>query len=73
MSPDDATARNRYFLIALARIVPSLGAVLGVVLLARAPDFTTRLLGFTIVLAALSVMATLPRALVQRWKTPPLP
>lgn len=62
---------KRYYLITLARLVPSLGAVLGVVLLGRAADVTTRLLGFTIVLASLSVIATLPRALAQRWKTPP--
>jgi hypothetical protein len=71
MTPDERVAMQRYYLITFARIVPSFGAVLGVVLMGRAADFTTRLLGFTIVLAALSVIATLPRALAQRWKTPP--
>ena len=70
MSPDERLAMRRYYLITLARIVPSFGAVLGVVLMGRATDFATQLLGFCIVLAALSVIATLPRALVQRWKTP---
>ena len=71
MTSPDATARNRYLIIATARIVASLGAILGVILLARAEDWPTKGLGVAIVLAALYMVATVPRALAHRWRTPP--
>ena len=71
MTNPDATARNRYLIIAATRIIASLGAILGVILLARAQDWPTKGLGVAIVLAALSMVATVPRALAHRWRTPP--
>lgn len=71
MTSPDATARNRYLLIAATRIVGALGAVLGVLLLARAHDWPTKGLGIAIVLAALYMVATVPAALAHRWRTPP--
>ena len=71
MTSPDATARNRYLIIATTRIVASLGAILGVILLARAQDWPTKGLGVAIVLAALYMVATVPRALAHRWRTPP--
>ena len=71
MTSPDATARNRYLIIAATRIVASLGAILGVILLARAEDWPTKGLGVAIVLAALYMVATVPRALAHRWRTPP--
>jgi uncharacterized membrane protein YfcA len=71
MTNPDATARNRYLIIATTRIVASLGAILGVLLLARAQDWPTKALGVAIVLAALYMVATVPRALAHRWRTPP--
>jgi type IV secretory pathway TrbD component len=71
MTSPDATARNRYLLIAATRIVASLGAILGVILLARAEDWPTKGLGVAIVIAALYMVATVPRALAHRWRTPP--
>ncbi len=71
MTSPDATARNRYLLIAATRIVASLGAILGVILLARAHDWPTKGLGVAIVLAALYMVATVPAALAHRWRTPP--
>ncbi|MDH7971427.1 hypothetical protein QH494_04475 [Sphingomonas sp. AR_OL41] len=73
MSSPDSTARNRYLLIAGSRIIGSLGAILGIILLARAQDWPTKGLGVAIVLAALYMVATVPAALAHRWRTPPQP
>lgn len=64
-------ARRRWLTIVLVRLAASLGAVLGIVLLARADDGGPRVLGVAIVLAALYMMATVPRALARRWRSPP--
>ncbi|WP_033923212.1 hypothetical protein [Sphingomonas sp. 37zxx] len=66
-------AMTRYFLMVAARIVPVAGALFGLVLLGRAVTTPDRILGLAIVLAAIFVMATLPRALARRWRTPPAP
>ncbi|GAA0735550.1 hypothetical protein [Sphingomonas japonica] len=72
MTPDpDVLARNRWFLIVLARMVPVAGALFGIVLLGRAITLPDRILGVAIVLSALVVMAVLPRHLAHRWRTPP--
>jgi predicted anti-sigma-YlaC factor YlaD len=73
VSSPETTARNRYLLIAGSRIVGSLGAILGIILLARAQDWPTKGLGVAIVLAALYMVATVPAALAHRWRTPPQP
>jgi predicted anti-sigma-YlaC factor YlaD len=73
VSSPETTARNRYLLIAGSRIVGSLGAILGIILLARAQDWPTKVLGVAIVLAALYMVATVPAALAHRWRTPPQP
>ena len=71
MTSPDGTARYRYLTIAAARIIGSLGAILGIILLARAHDWPTKGLGIAIVLAALYMVATVPAALALRWRTPP--
>lgn len=71
MTDADATARNRWLAITLTRLAGSAGAVLGVILLARAPTIGPKLLGFAIVLSALAMMAIVPRSLAHRWRTPP--
>lgn len=63
-------ARARWAAIVGVRMAGTLGAVLGVVLLARADDLPRRVLGIAIVLAALWMIATVPRALAHRWRTP---
>lgn len=71
MSGDDAKARNRYFTLVAVRLIGAAGAVFGLVLLGRAIDLPTRLLGVAIVLSALAMMALVPRSLAARWRTPP--
>jgi hypothetical protein len=73
MTDADTTARNRWLLITVARIAGSAGAVLGVILMARAPTIGPKLLGGAIVLSALAMVAIVPRSLAQRWRTPPAP
>lgn len=66
-------AIGRYYLMVLARIVPVAGALFGLVMLGRAAQLREQLLALGVVIAALWVMATLPRALARRWRTPPSP
>lgn len=63
-------ARNRWLMMVLVRLAGSIGAVLGVVLLGKAEDAPTKVLGVAIVLAALYMIATVPRALARKWRTP---
>lgn len=63
-------ALRRWATIAAVRLAGTFGAVLGVVLLGRASDTGTKLLALAIVAAALWMIATVPRALARRWRTP---
>lgn len=67
----DDPARNRWLALVLVRLAGSVGAVFGVVLLGKATDTATQALGVAIVLAALFMIATVPRALARKWRTPP--
>lgn len=72
--PDPAPrdpAIARYYLIVAARMLGVAGAVLGLVIAARAADTALIVLGIALVLASLWVMAVLPLALARRWRTPP--
>ena len=62
-------AFSRWLAMAGVRLAGAFGAVLGVVLLARADAWPTRALGVAIVLAALWVGATVPLALARRWRS----
>ncbi|MFD1788233.1 hypothetical protein ACFSC3_11680 [Sphingomonas floccifaciens] len=66
---EDTQARNRWFAIVATRLAATAGAVLGLLLLARATDWPTKVLGVAIVLAALYMMAVVPRALAHRWRS----
>ena len=46
-----------------------MGAVLGVLLIARAGTWPPKVLGVVIVLAALYMIAVVPRALAHRWRS----
>lgn len=65
------TARGRWLVLSLSRLVAAAGAVFGVVLLGRAATLPPKLLGLAITVSALVVMAIVPRHLAQRWRTPP--
>lgn len=73
MTEADRVARNRYFLMTAARLASAAGAVFGIVLIGRADTLEPKILGVAIVVSALIVMAVVPRALAQRWRTPPAP
>lgn len=62
-------ARSRWFILVLARLATAAAAVLGIVLLARAGDVVTKVLGGAVLLTALWSMAVLPRALARRWRS----
>ena len=62
--------RRRWLAIVLARVAGSAGSVFGLVLIGRAPTLGPQLLGVAIVLSGLLVVATVPRALAHRWRTP---
>lgn len=68
---DDALARRRWLTLVLIRLVGAADAVFGLVLIGRATELVPKLLGVAIVLSALLLIAILPRALAQRWRTPP--
>jgi hypothetical protein len=65
----ESQARTRWFVMVATRLAATAGAVLGLILLARAVDWPTRMLGVGIVLAALYVMAVVPTALAHRWRS----
>lgn len=66
-------ARGRWLAIVGVRLAGSVGALFGLVLVGRAPTIGPQLLGCAIVLSALLMIAVVPRALANRWRTPPAP
>lgn len=68
MKPD-TLARNRWLVLVAIRIVTAMGAVFGLIVVARAPDTAMRVLGAAIVLSALYAMAVVPRGLTARWRS----
>lgn len=69
MTPEDALARRRYLTMTVARIAGAGGAVFGIVILARAAEWPEKLIGGGLTLAALWMMAVVPRALARRWRS----
>jgi len=65
----DTQARNRWFAIVGVRLAATAGAVLGLVLVARAEDWPTKAIGVALVLASLYLMAVIPLALAHRWRS----
>ena len=62
-------ARTRWLLIVGVRLLGAAGALMGVVLLARAPTWGTKLLGVAIVLSAMWMSASVAGALAHRWRS----
>ncbi|RYY36815.1 MAG: hypothetical protein EOP59_14270 [Sphingomonadales bacterium] len=71
---DDAErlARKRYYAMQAVNIVGCGGAVLGLLIAGRSVTTFHSMLGGTLILASLYVMAVVPRAMAKRWKTPDL-
>ncbi len=63
-------AHPRWMMLSAVRVVGSFGAILGVVLVGRAETTAPKLLGIAILLSALWMLATVPRALAARWRSP---
>ncbi|MGJ3629127.1 HAD-IA family hydrolase [Sphingomonas sp. MMS24-JH45] len=63
-------AFGRWAMMAGVRIAVAIGGAFGVVLMGRSHDLTGRLIGAGIVVAALWMIATVPRALAHRWRSP---
>lgn len=62
-------SRNRWLLLNGVRLVAIAGALLGVILIARAHTTGPKVLGAALVLAALYFMATVTGALAHRWRS----
>ena len=60
----------RWAALAGVRLAATFGAILGIVLLGRAETTAPRVLAVAIVLSALWMLATVPRALARRWRSP---
>lgn len=71
MTGPDATARSRYFALVGTRLAGVAGALLGLILIARAETVVPKVIGTALVLSALLLIAIVPRALARRWRTPP--
>ncbi|HEX8389181.1 MAG TPA: hypothetical protein VF636_09200 [Sphingomonas sp.] len=71
MNDPDALARRRYYSMMSVELLGVAGAVFGLVLVGRSEAMEPRLLGAAIILSALAVIATVPRAMARRWRTPP--
>lgn len=71
MTDPDTIARNRYFALAGTRLAGAAGAILGLVLIARAHATLPKAIGTALVLSALLMIAIVPRSLARRWRTPP--
>lgn len=67
--PDDRLARRRWFAITLTRLAGTAGAVFGLVLVGRAQETGPKALGVAILLSAMLMIATVPRALARRWRS----
>jgi len=69
----DAIARNRYFVITLARISGAALALLGMVITAGRFEGVPPVAGYALLLIGLVDILLVPRMLARRWRTPPQP
>ncbi|RYY23085.1 MAG: hypothetical protein EOP62_21440 [Sphingomonadales bacterium] len=70
MTEADRLARKRYYLIQATNVAATAGAVFGLVIAARSHTTYQTVIGAGLILAALYVMAVVPRALARHWKSP---
>lgn len=69
MSVPVTVARRRWLMLQAARIAGVAGAILGVMLVARAPDWPAKLLGIALTLSAIVVTVIVPAALARCWRS----
>ena len=70
MTDDERLAAKRYYLIQGVNLAAVAGAVLGLLIAGRSVTTFHAVLGGALLLSSLYMMATVPRALAKRWKTP---
>ncbi|SFP46947.1 hypothetical protein [Sphingomonas rubra] len=70
MTVPTSVARRRWLALVGTRLAGVAGAMLGLVLAARATTIGPKLLGIAIVLAALVIIAVVPASLAHRWRSP---
>jgi uncharacterized membrane protein YhaH (DUF805 family) len=73
MNEADRLARRRYYMMAGVNLIGVAGAVLGLLIAGRSVTTLHTMLGGTLILASLYVMAAVPRSMARRWKTPEQP
>jgi hypothetical protein len=70
MTDADKLAQRRWFVLVAVRLAGVAGALLGLILIARAHDWAPKILGTAIVLSAMAMIAIVPRSLAHRWRSP---
>ncbi len=71
MTDADKLAQRRWFVLVGVRLAGVAGALLGLILIARAHDLGPKFLGTAIVLSAMAMIAIVPRSLAHRWRSTP--
>ncbi len=71
MTDADKLAQRRWFVLVGVRLAGVAGALLGLILIARAHDWAPKILGTAIVLSAMAMIAIVPRSLAHRWRSTP--
>jgi hypothetical protein len=71
MTDVDKVAQRRWFVLVGVRMAGVAGALLGLILIARAHDWAPKILGTAIVLSAMAMIAIVPRSLAHRWRSTP--
>ncbi|MDQ0838361.1 hypothetical protein [Sphingomonas faeni] len=70
MTEVDKVAQRRWMVLVGIRLAGVAGALLGLILVARAHDLAPKILGVAIVFSALLMIGLVPRSLAHRWRTP---
>lgn len=73
MSVPEATARRRWLTLVSIRLGGVAGAMLGLIVAARATQLGPKIIGVALLLAALVMIAVVPASLAHRWRSPPAP
>lgn len=66
----EAVARRRWLTLVGIRLGGVAGAMLGLILAARAVELGPKILGVALLLAAMVMIAVVPASLAHRWRSP---